>query len=134
MSAAFTAASNQSASKTSPTNIAPTDTLTIEAMVKVKSYRNATIIGRNVASYANGFRMGIDAQGIINIYGYNGGTYRGATSLQSLPLNRWVHVTATLSMSANTQAIYFDGVSVPISQGQSGIPATSINNAGEILS
>lgn len=116
------ASSSQYWSKTTPTGITFTDDFTCEAWVKLESYTgsNQTIVGRRSATQGWGFR--INATGQVEIFGLNTNADI-AQSNQSIPLNRWVHVAATLDMSGSTGTVYIDGVSVPITYTNTAVTA-----------
>lgn len=107
------ASSSQYWSKTTPSGITFTDDFTCEAWIKVESYttRN-TIISRFSTT---GWKFRIDSTGTVTILGTHttGAATDSYTSNQSVPLNRWVHVAASLDMSGTSGKIYIDGVEVP---------------------
>lgn len=104
--------SSQYASKVSPSGIVFTDDFTVEAWVKLESYVTCGILSRRNA--ANGWEVYLNNTGQVGIAGINGSATDIGLSYQSLPLNQWVHVAATLDMSASTSTIYINGVSVPV--------------------
>lgn len=106
------ASSSQYASKSSPTGIAFTDDFTCEAWIKLESYATGVIVARG-AAVSGGFNMYMNSSGQIVISAWNS-TEEKATSYQSVPLNRWSHIAASMNMSGNSFAIYIDGVSVPL--------------------
>ena len=118
--------SSQYASKTSPTGITFTDDFTCEAWVKLESYVGSVTNIVSRFNGTNGFRLYIGAAGQLGIIG---GTNRDSVTYQSLPLGRWIHVAATLDMSAGTATTYIDGVSVPNSISGAG---TSLTQAGNL--
>lgn len=129
-SMAFVSASSQYASKTSPTGITFTDDFTVEAQVYPESYISQIIVGRMNAAATSGWNLQITQEGRIQIVGVGtSGVSRLAISYQSVPLNKWTHVAATLDMSAGTATIYIDGVSVPLSVTGTG---TSLIQAGDL--
>jgi hypothetical protein len=134
----FVAASSQFASKATPTGITFTDDFTCEAWIYLDSYDTSasTILAREDATGANGFQFDIDASGRIRLIGKNGGAgnLRYTQSYQSIPLNKWTHIAATLDMSGWTTAtnkIYLDGVDVPLEFKSVGTNPTSLVNTGD---
>lgn len=103
--------SSQYASKSSPTGITFTDDYTAEAWIKLESYTLGIIVSR--MSGANGFQFYLASTGQLTIYAGTGGVSRAFQSYQSVPLNQWVHVAASLDASGAAGAIYINGVSVP---------------------
>jgi len=105
------ASSSQYASNASPTGITFTDDFTCEAWVKLESYTgsNMAIVSRQSST---GWILTITASGTVQIYGRGSGTDT-ATTYQSVPLSKWVHIAATLDMSGGVGTIYLDGVEVP---------------------
>lgn len=92
-----------------------TDDFTCEAWVKLESYANMVIISRLNTAGTQGWLFGVSSNGQLKIEGYTtaGGTVRAYNSYQSIPLNQWVHVAATLDMSGAAATTYINGISVP---------------------
>lgn len=102
------ASSTQYWSDTSLTGFSFTDDITVMAWVKVESY-NGHIISNRTAS--NGFDLYMYSDGTVRVHGLiDGSNYKLYRTYNSLPVGKWVHVAATMNMSANTSEIYFDGV------------------------
>ena len=108
----FESSSSQYASKSSPSGITFTDDFTCEAWIKLESYTGSlqTIVGRRSTTQGWGFRL--SAAGAPEIFGLNT-TADIETAYQSVPLNKWVHVAASMDMSGADGKIYIDGVLVP---------------------
>ena len=109
------ASSSQYFSKTTPNKLTFTDDYTTMAWVKLESYTLGGIIARRNAD-TEGFSFAINANGqviatALRIAGNNSST----TSYQSIPLNKWVHVAATVNLSGTSVLLYIDGVLVPSS-------------------
>jgi hypothetical protein len=109
--------SSQYYSKTSPTGLSFTTTFTCMAWIKVESYgADMGIIARRNAD-TEGFSFAVDTNGRLNLIGLRiAGNNKAITSYASVPLNKWVHVAATLDMSAGdttAQKIWIDGVETP---------------------
>lgn len=121
------ASSSHYASKSSPTGITFTDDFTCEAWIKLESYGAISNIVSRYSS--NGWILRILADGRAEIAG-QGTTIDLATSYQSVPLNKWVHIAASLDMSGSSGVIYIDGVSVPVAYTNGA--ATSITQAGNL--
>mgnify|MGYP003477494091 CR=1 FL=1 len=105
--------SSQYFSKTTPTGVSQTDDITVMAWIKLESYTgaNQTIMSR-FSSTGWGFR--INTAGQVSIFGKDAGVADSLESYQSVPLNKWVHVAATLDISASANSkVYIDGVEVP---------------------
>lgn len=120
--------SSQYASKTTPAGLSFTDDFTCEGWVRLESYTLGIFVAR--MSGVNGFQMYINASGQLVIYGGSGGASDNFTTYQALPLNQWVHVAATMDMSAGASTAYINGASVP-GLYTSGAP-TSITQGGDL--
>lgn len=131
-SADFESSSSQYAIKTSPTNITFTDDFTIEAWVKIESYTAGGVLTR--FNGTSGFLLRMTTNGTVVIDGRNGGgaNLRTGETYRSLPLNRWVHIAATLDMSAATANIYINGALVPTANATGGTNPTSLLQAGNL--
>ena len=110
------ASSSQYFSKASPSGVTFTDDFTCMGWIKVESYgNNQYIIARRDADTA-GWSIVINPEGKLGITSLRiASNNRQCATYQSVPLNRWVHVAATMDNSANTHTMYIDGVSVPFS-------------------
>jgi len=105
--------SSQYWSKTSPAGLSFTDTYTCMAWVKLESYTRGGIIARRNAD-TEGWSMQVNVSGQLELYGLRiAANNRQVVTYQSLPLNKWVHVAASITMSTGVATTYFDGVSVP---------------------
>ena len=128
---------NQYYSKSSPSGMTFTDTFTVSAWIKLASY-NGTI--QTIASRYNGtsgWRFYLEATGQLVIAGYNAASTnnRFMTSYASVPLNKWVHVAASFSMSdhtASTCKMMFDGIDVGGTIGSGGTNPTALVQAGNL--
>ena len=123
-------------SKTSPAGMTFTNNPTFSAWIKVSSYLTSyamPIINRRNAGTSSGFSFGLLAgTGQPYIIGLSGGSFRQYSAYQSIPLNKWVHLAATMDMNANTSSFYIDGVLVPSAlTNNSGTP-TSLTQAGNL--
>jgi hypothetical protein len=114
-------------SKSSPNKLTFTDTFTVSAWIKATSYQNGQILSRRTAA-TSGWGLEMSGTGQIQVLGLNAGSYRGLVSVQSIPLNKWVHVAGSFTMSTNTGAVYIDGVAVPTTAVTSGTPATLVQS------
>ena len=126
-------------SKTTPAGMTFTDDFVAGAWVKLSSYPTVqnTIISR--WNGTSGFQLFINTSGQVQLYGYNGaaGNSSGITSYQSIPLNKWVHVSAQLDMSAftattTTSYVMIDGVDVPASVARGGTNPILLAQAGNL--
>jgi len=132
-SMAFNSASSQYASKVSPTGITFTSAFTCEAWIYVPNFTGsqAVIIGRDNGS-SGSWAMRLSGSGQLAVYYGIGGNYTEWDTYQSVPLNQWVHVAASVSsVSGKTLGgLYINGVSVPNSQLASA--ATSLTQSGNL--
>lgn len=128
----LTASSSQYASKSSPSGLSFTDDFTVEAHIYVNSYSNpGTIIGRHATNTGWGLRLNSD--GTLELFGrLSSGNNRARKTTVMVPKGRWVHVAATLDMSGNTGAVYFDGIDVPSTTNNNGT-ATSLTQGTDDL-
>ncbi|NBW21919.1 MAG: LamG domain-containing protein, partial [Caulobacteraceae bacterium] len=126
-------------SKSSPAGMTFTDDFVVSAWVKLSSYAagNQTVVSR--FNGTSGWQLNIQSTGQIELVGFNGGGANKSylQSYQSLPLNKWVHVTAQLDMSsftATTTTSYamIDGVDIPVQVGRAGTNPTSLIQAGNL--
>jgi len=126
-------------SKTSPSGMTFTDDFVVSAWVKLTSYNGA--INQIASRYNNtsGWQFRISTSGQVEMYGFNasGSNFSGVSSYQSIPLNKWVHVTAQLDMSAftattTTSYIMIDGVDVPVTVARAGTNPTALIQAGNL--
>lgn len=131
------ASSSQYFNKTSPTGMTFTDDFVVSAWIKLESYADMSISSRYNGT--SGFRFFIAPTGRVYLQGTNGGVsnYRRVSSYQSLPLGKWVHVTAQLDMSTYTATtttcyVMFDGVDVPAALESSGTNPTALVQAGNL--
>ncbi len=123
-------------SKTTPAGMTFTDDFVAGAWVKLSSYAAGSIVSRYNGT--SGWELRVDATGQIVLSGYNAaaGNYRNVTTYQSIPLNKWVHISAQLDMSAFTATtttcyVMIDGVDVPCSVVQAGTNPTALIQAGD---
>ena len=124
-------------SKTTPAGMTFTDDFVVGAWVKLSSYAAGGIITRYNGT--SGFQLRLNVNGQPELYGFNGGAgnYRGFSAYQSIPLNKWVHISAQLDMSSYTSTsttcyLMIDGVEVPISLAQGGTNPTALVQAGNL--
>lgn len=122
--------SSQYWSKSSPTGISFTDDFTCEAWIKLESYTgaNQTILRKFLTNA--GFGLHLNPTGQVRLFAGTGGAYDDIVSYQSIPLGQWVHIVATLDMSASSGKVYINGVDVPASYSNSA--ATQLTQAGNL--
>lgn len=114
--------------KTSPNKMTFTDDFTPFGRVKMFAYGGTqTIISRFSAS---GWSLQVTPSGQVEVYADNGTVSRAYLTYQSIPLNKWVDVYATLDMSGGVGAVYLDGISVPVVS--SGGAGTILAQAGNL--
>lgn len=128
---------NQYWNNTSPAGMTFTDDFVVSAWVKLSSYSASVIAGRYNGT--SGWRMTLNSSGQVFLIGYNGGAGNTSyvSSYQSIPLNKWVHVTAQLDMSTftatmTTSYVMIDGVDVPVSVARTGTNPTALIQAGNL--
>jgi hypothetical protein len=124
-------------SKAAPAGMTFTDDFVVGAWVKLTAYSASLIASRYNGT--SGWRFGIDVTGRLSLEGYNGGAANISyvQSYASIPLNRWVYVTAQLDMSAftatpTTSYIMFDGVDTPAFVGRGGTNPVALVQAGSL--
>lgn len=108
-----------------------TNNFTCSAWIKISGYVGGTILNRLDASINNGFRLGVNSSGQIELLGINtsNANNRSFISQQSIPLNKWVHVAS--SWATGVGKIYIDGIDVPIATTTAGTAPTTITQAGD---
>lgn len=123
--------------KTSPNKLTFTDDFVVSAWVKVSAYQNSIIVSRYNGT--SGWYLNMQADGTILLNGLNAGAanFSYVKSYQSLPLNKWVHITAQLDMSAftattTTSYIMFDGIDIPATVVRGGTNPTALIQAGNL--
>ena len=121
-------ASSQYFSKISPTGITFTDDFTCSAWVKLESYTGTQAIV-NRRSSTDGWNLKVVTGGTVQLQALNSSSADSVTTYQSVPLNKWVHIAATLDMSDNSGKVYLDGVEVPTDYANS---ISSITQTGDI--
>lgn len=128
---------NQFWNKTSPNNMTFTDDFTVSAWVKITSYGPDNVIASRYNN-TSGWEFKL-ISGAIQLVGYNASAsnYSYVVSYQAIPLNKWVHVTAQLDMSAftattSTSYVMIDGIDVPASVGRAGTNPTAFIQAGNL--
>jgi hypothetical protein len=115
-----------------------TDDFVAGAWVKLTSYgAYGNVISR--FNGTSGWRLVISDMGQVILQGFNGSSanYRLVQSYQSIPLNKWVHISAQLDMSSFTATtttcyITINGVDVPASVASSGTNPTALVQAGNL--
>lgn len=128
---------NQYFSKTTPAGMTYTDDFTTGVWVKATSYANATIASRYNGT--SGWTLVMLSTGQIQLAGFNAGAGNVSyvQSYQSIPLNKWVYVTAQLDMSAftatpTTSYIMINGIDAPAFVARAGTNPTALIQAGNL--
>ena len=131
---------NQYWVKTSPNKFTFTDDFAIGVWVKLSAYQSVNdqyIVSR--FNGTSGWGLQVNAPGTVRLIAWNGGASNVSyiTSSQSIPLNRWVYISAQLDMSSfsassTTSYIMFDGVDVPAVVARSGTNPTALVQAGNL--
>lgn len=131
------ASSSQYFNDTSVSGVTFTDDFCVGAWIKVESYANEAIMTRYNGT--SGWALYLNSSGQVKLEGYNAGAANasGITSYQSVPLGKWVHITAQLDMSSftattTTSYIMIDGVDVPASVSRAGTNPTALVQAGNL--
>lgn len=131
---------NQYFNDTTVSGMTFTDDFVVGAWVKLSAYGGANAM-RVVSRYngTSGWALFIGGDGTVGLYGRNGGggNISQVQSYQSIPLNKWVHITAQLDMSAftattTTSYVMIDGVDVPATVSRAGTNPTSLIQAGNL--
>ena len=129
--------STQYFSKSSPAGMTFTDDFVVSAWVKLTSYATAYVVSRLGA--ASGWAFFVNSNGTVALAGYNAAYANNSTvtSYQSLPLNKWVHISAQLDMSSftattTTSYIMIDGVDVPVTVTRGGTNPTALVQSGNL--
>ena len=129
---------NQYFSKTSPAAMTFTDDFVVSAWVKLGSYSTAGAIASRYNG-TSGWLLQVTAAGVVQLFGFNAGATNWSVvqSYQSVPLNKWVHITAQLDMSTftattTTSYIMLDGVDIPASVARNGTNPTALVQAGNL--
>lgn len=129
--------STQYYSKTTPAGMTFTDDFTVSAWVKITSYVDSTITSRYNGT--SGWVFKTESSGQITLAGYNASASNVSlvTSYRSIPLNKWVHITAQLDMSTftastTTSYVMIDGVDVMAAVSRAGTNPTALVQAGNL--
>ena len=124
-------------SKTSPAAMTFTDDFTVSWYGKIPSYTSGILASRYNGT--SGWALSVNANGTVRLAGFNAGAANVSyvESYQAVPLNRWVHITAQLDMSAftattTTSYVMFDLVDVPALVARSGTNPTALVQAGNL--
>ena len=124
--------------KTSPNKLTFTNNFVVSAWVRVSSYAASSVASRYNGT--SGWDFGLNASGQVQLIGLNAGAanYKQVLSYQSVPLNKWVHITAQLDMTSSTTTggtvnyVMIDGVDVPSVQNTAGTNPTALIQAGNL--
>lgn len=126
-------------SKSSPSGMTFTDDFVAGAWIRLSSYPSSWGAIASMFDGTSGWSFDINNSGQLRLVGLNGGVGNNSSVLssQSLPLNKWVYVTAQLDMSAftatsTTSYVMFDGVDVPATVSRAGTNPTSLTQAGNL--
>jgi hypothetical protein len=117
-----------------------TNNFVVSAWVKISAYPGVN--GYGIASRYNGtsgWYLILQQSGQLQFVGFNGSAanFSFVQSYQSIPLNKWVHITAQLDMATftatpTTSYVMIDGVDVPVNVQRSGTNPTSLVQAGNL--
>ena len=126
-------------SKTSPAGMTFTDDFVVSAWVKLTAYSSAyqQIVSRYNGT--QGWNLQITPSGQVALQGMNASAsnYSYVQSYQSIPVGKWVHITAQLDMSSftattTTSYVMLDGVDVPCTVARGGTNPTALVQAGNL--
>ena len=133
------ASSSQYYSKASPAGMTFTDDFVVSAWIKLESYTGSTqgIVSR--FNGTSGYYFAVQPTGQIVLAGFNasGSNFSQVQSYASVPLNKWIHVSAQLDMSTftattTTSYVMFDGVDVASAVSRGGTNPTALVQAGNL--
>lgn len=127
-------------SKTSPAGMTFTDDFVVSAWVKLSAYSASQQVIASRYNGTSGWKLYIDTTGQLGLTGYNAGAanFSVVNSYQSIPLNKWVHISSQLDMSSyptvspTTSYVMIDGVDVPASVSRAGTNPTALIQAGNL--
>jgi hypothetical protein len=126
-------------SKSSPSGMTFTDDFTVSAWVKLTSYGSTQQAIASRYNGTSGWRFDISSTGQVELVGFNAGAanFSLVTSYASIPLNKWVHVSAQLDMSSftyssTTSYVMIDGVEVSGTVSRGGTNPTALVQAGNL--
>jgi hypothetical protein len=129
--------SNDYYNKTSPAGMTFTDDFSVSAWVYLTAYQAGNIASRYNGT--SGWAFQVKADGTVQMIGFNAGAanYSFVKSYQSIPLNKWVHISAQLDMSTftattTTSYVMIDGVNVPATVTRGGSNPTALIQAGNL--
>lgn len=124
-------------SKASPNKMTWTDDFAVSAWVKLTSYAASYVVSRFNGTSGWGFLL--SSSGQVQLLGFNAGgaNFKGTTSYQSIPLNKWVHIAAQIDMNtatttSTTNYVMIDGVDVPTQISTGGTNPTALIQAGNL--
>jgi len=124
-------------SKTSPAGMTFTNNFVVSAWVKLTGYPQQTVASRYNGT--SGWEFQINSNGQVSLIGYNAGSgnYSLVNSYQSVPLNKWVHISAQLDMATftatpTTSNVMIDGIDVPAQVSRGGTNPTALIQAGNL--
>lgn len=131
---------NQYYNKTSPTGTTFTNNFVVSAWVKLTSYLGTNMAVVSRFNGTSGWELRVaNTTGQIQLLGYNAGAanFSLVQSYQSVPLNKWIHITAQLDMSTftatpTTSYVMLDGIDIPASVSRGGTNPTALVQAGDI--
>jgi hypothetical protein len=123
---------------TSVSGMTFTDDFTVSAWVKLSSYGTTGAIASRYNG-TSGWAFFTGADGIVYLRAYNAaaGNYSQVYTYQSVPLNKWVHLSAQLDMSTftattTTSYVMVDGKDVPAQVARAGTNPTALVQAGNL--
>lgn len=136
---------NQYWNDTTVAGMSFTDDFVAGAWIKLSSYPTATASIMSRYNGTNGWVLRLETNGQLMLIGTNGSStnFKLVQSMQSVPLNKWVHIALQLDMSAisvngtglstTTNYVMIDGVDVPTFSYTSGTSPTALVQAGDLM-
>lgn len=125
--------------KTSPNKLSFTDDFVVSAWIKPSSYSGGSNVIASKYNGTSGFSLELNTNGQVALVGFNAGSTNISYVLsnQSVPVNKWTHITAQLDMSAftasaTTSYIMIDAVDAPATVTRGGTNPTALVQAGNL--
>jgi hypothetical protein len=122
-----------------PNKLTFTNNFVVDAYVKMTSYTAGTIDIVSRYNNTSGWELRLLNTGQIDLIAYNAASTNNSLirSYQSIPLNKWVRITAQLDMAnftatPTTSYVMIDGIDVPCSVLRNGTNPTSLIQAGNL--
>jgi len=122
-----------------PNKMTFTNNFVVDVVVKLTSYGAVPLMISSRFNGTNGYHFRIGATGQAELIGFNGSSsnFSRVLSSQSIPLNKWVRITAQLDMltftaTPTTSYVMIDSVDVPSVVDRGGTNPTALIQAGNL--